>query len=100
MRWWETTGLNVVSPPCEPFPPNLKYICEIDATSGSGNLVSLQRGWASLQIDLLRLPGGCRNIKVEIIMAVSHGKLQEVVGRAFSGHRLKSWAKFNQISKS
>lgn len=90
-RWGETSGQQ--GPLCD-----LRYIYEICATSASGNQGRLQSGWASLWVDMLRWPGGCRNIGVRY----GHEPLDvtEVVGRAFSCHRLESWAKFNQCFKS
>jgi len=40
--------------------------------SGSENLVNLQGPEASLQIDMLKLPDGYRDTKVEITMAMGH----------------------------
>lgn len=84
----------------EPFLPNLKYVCELHATSGSGSLVSLPGCWASLQTDTPRSPGGCRNLDVGATVATSHWKLQQVLGSAFHCHRLESCTKFSQVSKS
>ena len=94
----ETAGLLAVLPVSPSF--QIKYVCELYATSGPGNLVSLQGCWAPLQTDMLRSPGGCRNRDVGTTVATSHWKLQEVVGRAFHCHRLESYTKFSQVSKS